>query len=148
MAATGVVLAYPSHHLLGVLDEPSAVPPALEALVAAGIDPAAVHVLDLADGQRDLGSLGQRPGIGARLLQLIRFATMDQAPDLRVYQAAIADGRAVIAVRVGDRTEVLRARAALEGAGAHFLNHYGRFTTEELVRWRGPELDLPGYLRR
>jgi hypothetical protein len=28
------------------------------------------------------------------------------------------------------------------------MNFFGRLSTEELVRWRGPELDLPGYMRR
>jgi hypothetical protein len=42
------------------------------------------------------------------------------------------------------RVVVERMRAI----GAHFINFYARFATEELDPWRGPELDLPGALRR
>jgi hypothetical protein len=41
-----------------------------------------------------------------------------------------------------------RARQALTGAGAHCLNFFGRFATEDVAPWRGPELPLPPYLRR
>jgi hypothetical protein len=36
----------------------------------------------------------------------------------------------------------------LERFGAHFLNHFGRLSTEELSMWRGPEPQIPGALRR
>jgi hypothetical protein len=36
----------------------------------------------------------------------------------------------------------------LIGLGAHFVNYFGRFATEEIARWRGPEPQLPDYLRR
>jgi hypothetical protein len=32
--------------------------------------------------------------------------------------------------------------------GGHFINHYGRFATEEIERWAGPEPDIPDLLRR
>ena len=32
--------------------------------------------------------------------------------------------------------------------GAHFLNHFGRLSTEELSMWRGEEPEIPGALRR
>jgi hypothetical protein len=73
---------------------------------------------------------------------------MDQMPDFLTYEAALRDGRSVVAVRARDRPAMLRARAVLEPAGAHFMNFFGRFSTEELSRWRGPELDVPDYLRR
>jgi hypothetical protein len=79
---------------------------------------------------------------------MIQFTTMDQMPDFRLYEAAIADGRAVVAVRVRDREVRRRVRDRLAAGGAHFMNFYGRLYTEELSRWRGPELKLPGYLRR
>jgi hypothetical protein len=41
-----------------------------------------------------------------------------------------------------------RARQALAGAGAHFVNFFGRFATEDIVPWRGRELPLPPWLRR
>ncbi len=51
-------------------------------------------------------------------------------------------------MRVRDPAAVRRARDVLAAYCAHFMNRYGRFSTEEISPWRGPELRLPGYLRR
>ena len=74
--------------------------------------------------------------------------TMDQMPDFLTYEAALRDGRAVVAVKTGDRPSLLRARDSLRERGAHFMNYFGRVSTEELSRWRGAELDVPDYMRR
>jgi hypothetical protein len=134
---TGRALAYPTDHVLGVLDDPARVAAALEALAADGLPAEAVTVLEGADAEMAMGRLGRPRSLAQRLLRLVRFTTMDQQPDLQLYEAAVADSEAR-----------QQARAALERSGAHFLNFYGRFYTEELTRWRGPELDLPEYLRR
>ena len=39
-------------------------------------------------------------------------------------------------------------RTVLERFDAHFLNYFGRLSTEELSMWRGPEPEIPGALRR
>ena len=44
--------------------------------------------------------------------------------------------------------EALALHRALAVAGAHFVNFFGRFATEDVVPWRGPELPLPSWLRR
>jgi hypothetical protein len=36
----------------------------------------------------------------------------------------------------------------LRGGGGHFINHFGRFATEEFERWHGAEPKLADYLRR
>jgi hypothetical protein len=41
-----------------------------------------------------------------------------------------------------------RAVETLRRTGAHFINYFGRFTTEEFERWRGTEPELPGFMRR
>ena len=77
-----------------------------------------------------------------------QFMTMDQTPDFLVYERALLDGRAVVAVHVANRDAMLAARTVLDGFGAHFLNHFGRLYTEELTLWRGPEPEIPSALRR
>lgn len=145
---TGRALAYPTDHILGVLDDPGRVPAALEALAADGVPAEAITVLAGLEADTAMGRLGRPRTLSERLVRLVRFTTMDQQPDLQLYEAAVADGRAVVAVHAPDADARRRARAALERSGAHFLNFYGRFYTEELSRWLGPELDLPAYLRR
>lgn len=73
---------------------------------------------------------------------------MDQLPDFLMYEAAISDGRAVVAVRVDRRERMLADRDVLVRHGGHFLNHFGRQWTEELTMWRGTEPAIPGPLRR
>jgi hypothetical protein len=73
---------------------------------------------------------------------------VDQAVDLAVYVAALRDGRTVVSVLVSGDTAKDRARRALLGAGAHFVNFFGRFATEDVAPWRRPELPLPPWLRR
>ena len=57
-----------------------------------------------------------------------------------VKDAKLDDGRAIVAVHGGARARLLEARDLLAAHGAHFQNHFGRFATEELSRWQGPEL--------
>ena len=73
---------------------------------------------------------------------------MDQLPDLAWYEAAVREGGAVLMVRVrGDDRKAAVLRAARE-AGGHFANYYGRFATEELLRWSGPEPAIGDHLKR
>lgn len=142
-------LTYPTDHLMAVIDDPAAAH-AIAATLAAevGLAEDAVTLLEGADAAERVDGLGRSHGPWTRLLRMVQLTTMDQMPDFRLYEAAIADGRAVIAVRVGDAAARGRVRDILAAAGAHFMNFYGRLYTEELSRWRGPELALPGYLRR
>jgi hypothetical protein len=36
----------------------------------------------------------------------------------------------------------------LRDHGAHFVNYYGRFATEEIVRWQGPDPAVSDILKR
>lgn len=141
-------LTYPTDHLLAVVDDPSAADAAVDRLLARGFDRPDVIVLRGPGGASRIDGLGSAGGPLRRLLRIVQFTTMDQMPDFRLYEAAIATGRTVVAVHVRDRERTILARDTLAAAGAHFMNRYGHFSTEELTRWRGPELDLPGYLRR
>lgn len=140
--------AYPTNQLLAVLDDPAAAAESGRALVAAGFAPGDVTVLRGDEGADRLDGLGAVGGPWRRLVRAFQFMTMDQMPDFLTYEAALRDGRAVVAVRVADRPGLLRARDLLSGAGGHFMNYFGRVSTEELARWRGPELDVPDYMRR
>ena len=147
MAGRG--LAYPTDRLMAVLDDPDRGRIAAERLVADGlVDAAAVEVLVGPEAAARIDGLGRGGGFLARAIRVVQFTTMDQMPDLYLYEAAVRDGRAVLAVRVRDRARMLAIRDRLREDGAHFMNHYGRFSTEELTRWRGPELEVPGALRR
>ena len=142
------MITYPTDRLLGVLDAPADADLVVEALAAAGVQPDGVEVLVGDDGLDRLSRLGARPSPWSRVVRLFQFLLMDQTPDFLVYEQALRDGRAVVAVRVHDRDAMLAVAGVLERASAHFLNYFGRFATEEVSLWRGPEVDLPDTLRR
>jgi hypothetical protein len=137
-----------TNRLMAVLDTADAAAAATAALEQAGFGGDAVLVLR-GDGDADrIDSLGNVGGTWARARRLLSFTLADQVVDLAVYVAALRDGRTVLSVLVVGDAAKDRARRALAGAGAHFVNWFGRFTTEDVVPWRGPELPLPSWLRR
>jgi hypothetical protein len=134
--------------LLAVFDTPAAADAAREALVAAGIDPAAIELFHGAEAAAAFDSSGRRRGVLGRLYRIVEFSWADQAPDFAWYEAAVREGRVVVSVRVRGQRRVAHAARMIEEHGGHFINHFGWFETQELARWRGEEPDVPGFLRR
>jgi hypothetical protein len=130
------------HRLMAVLDQPDAAARARQALVDEGFAADAIVVLQ---GDRDadrIDSLGKSSGPVRKLWRVVQFTQTDQMVDLVVYEAALRDGRAVVAVRAPGDQERDRAKRVLAAAGAHFMNYFGRVSTEDISRWRGKELPL------
>lgn len=73
---------------------------------------------------------------------------MDQLPDMAWYEGAVRRGAAVLMVRVRGDERKTAVVAVLRAGGAHFINRNGRFATEEIERWRGPEPGVPSLLKR
>jgi hypothetical protein len=136
------------NRLMAVLDTAEEAATATRELARAGFAPEAVTVLA---GDRDadrIDSLGKVSGPWTRLWRMLQFTQTDQMVDLVVYEAALRDGRTVVAVHAPDMDDRDRAKRALAAAGAHFMNFFGRLATEDISRWRGEELPIPRYLRR
>ena len=76
---------------------------------------------------------GDVSGAMGRIRRALAFTLMDQLVDFAWYEWALRDGRAVVMVRVRGDAPKAHARAVLERHGAHFVNYYGRFATEEIV---------------
>jgi hypothetical protein len=134
--------------LLAVLDTDEAAGAAVEALTESGIEPARIEIFTGDDGAAAFDSSGGRHGPGARFLRTLQFTLMDQMPDFAYYEAAARQGRSVVSVRAKNEAEMREAVDTLRTHGAHFINQFGLFTTEEFERWHGEEPDLPGFLRR
>ena len=131
--------------LVGVIDDPAKAQVARQRLVDLGIPMADIEVLVGEAGAQHLDSTGEG-GWWQRIVRLSQYITTDQSTDLVMYDAALRDGRAVIGVRVTDKALKPQATRILEEAGAHLLSYFGRLQTEEISRWRGPELVLPDML--
>jgi hypothetical protein len=134
------------NRLMAVLDTPEAADDATAALAREGFAGDTVLVLRGEPDADRIDSLGNAGGVWVRARRLLSFTIADQMVDLAVYVAALRDGRTVVSVRVTGERE--RAKRALAGTGAHFVNFFGRFATEDVVPWRGRELPLPPWLRR
>ena len=139
---------YPRGRLYAVLDEPGAAARAVDALVAAGIEPTRIEILRGDTAADAFDGTGARHGPLARVRRAFEFTLMDQMPDFAWYEAAIRGVYSVVSVRSNDEAEIRTAVGVLRAMGAHFMNYFGRFATEEFERWRGPEPKLPDYLRR
>ena len=149
---TRVELRFEHVHPLAVQVRPAAdVQPRvvrLAELGRIGVDTRQVTLLRGPEGAARIDATGARSGIGARLRQAVSFTLADQMPDFVLYEAAVLAGRSVLAVPVDSDAVKQTIVRLLRERGAHFINFYGRFATEELEAWRGPELAIPGLLRR
>ena len=141
-------IAYPDRAVVAVVDDPAEAEAATMDLRAAGFDDDAITVLQGPAGADRIDGMGRAHGLGSRLRRLLAFTVMDQLPDFVLYERALRDGRSVLIVRAPGDADKRRAHDILRARGGHFSNYYGRFATEELDLWRGPEPDIPGVLRR
>jgi hypothetical protein len=140
----GWLLGYPTDHLMGVLPSPAAADASLADLERAGIAADAIRVLVGEEAALRIDGRGRHHGLVARLYRLVQFTQMDQAPDFRRYELEARHGHPVIVVKETDPARRTAIRAVLRAHGAHFINFYGRFFTETLDPYTGPdEDDLP-----
>ena len=140
----GWLLGYPTEHLMGILPSPAAADAAVAELAGAGVPRDAIRVLVGEDAALRIDGRGKHHGLVARVYRLIQFTQMDQAPDFRRYELEARRGHPVIAVRETDPLRRRLIRAVLRRHGAHFTNFYGRYATETLEPYEGPdEGDLP-----
>lgn len=140
-------IGYPNRQVLAVFDSRAEADRAVEALRAAGIGDPAIEIYQGAADAERFDATGARHGVLARLRRVMQFGLMDQLPAMAWYEAALRDGRTVVAVRTISRDETLRVVETLKQAGAHYINRFGRFDTEEFARWRGPEPAVHDWMR-
>jgi GAF domain-containing protein len=135
--------------LLAVFDTPAEADAAIEALVStAGIDRGRIERFDRPEDAPAFAASGRRRGWLGRLFRILEFSWADQAPDFAWYEAAVREGHVVLSVPVRGQAAIRRVVAIVVDHGGHFVNHFGLFETQDLVRWRGPEPDVPEFLRR
>jgi hypothetical protein len=140
-------IGYPTDSLLGVVPDSETAARVAAALKAADIPDRDITVLRGDEGASRFDPTGAVHGLFTRLRRIVSFTVMDQLPDMAWYDAAIRGGHAVVMAKVrGDRkAEAVRI---LRDHGAHFVNYYGRFATEEIVRWQGPDPAVSDILKR
>jgi hypothetical protein len=146
--SSGTFIGYPTDRLLAAFRDPTQAATAAAAIHALGVPTRDVSVLRGDEGARRLDGTGAAHGVIGRTRRAVSFTLMDQLPDLAWYEAAVREGGAVLMVRVrGDEAKAAVLRVVRD-AGGHFANYYGRFATEELLRWQGPEPAVGDLLKR
>lgn len=141
-------IGYPVDSLLAVLPDSERAAAAAAALKAAGIPDRDITILRGDEGASRFDPTGAVHGFFTRLRRIVSFTVMDQLPDMAWYDAAIRGGQAVIMVHLRGDDRKAEAVRILREAGGHFTNYYGRFATEEIVRWQGPDPDVHDLLKR
>jgi hypothetical protein len=141
------LVGYPTGWILAVIDDLSEVPSIDADLSAAGIAADDRLILAGPDDARKLDELGTSSGSFAGVRRIAQFLAMDQMADFRTYGVALREARGVIGVHPRDdaRTEVIEL---LERHGAHFINRFGSWSTEEVLPWRGEMPEVPQRIRR
>jgi hypothetical protein len=135
--------------LLAVFDTAAEADAAVDALAStAAVDRERIERYDRPEDALVFDASGRRRGWRGRLFRILEFSWADQAVDFAWYEAAVREGHVVLSVAVRGQTAMGAATDVLTANGAHFINHYGWLETQELARWRGPEPDLPEFLRR
>ena len=138
-------IGYPTGKVLAVFDRAADADRAIAGLRALNAtDVERFH--GVADADR-FDATGVRHGAVARVLRTVQFGLMDQLPAMAWYEAALREGKVVVAVRTRNRAMTLRVVEALKGAGGHFINHFGRAATEEFARWHGTEPNVPSLMK-
>jgi hypothetical protein len=141
-------IGYPTDSLLGVVPDAEDAARIAAELKTAGIPDRDITILRGDEGASRFDPTGAVHGLFARLRRIVSFTVMDQLPDMAWYDAAIRAGQAVIMVQLRGDDRKAEAVRVLRGHGGHFVNYYGRFATEEIVRWQGPEPDVHHLLKR
>ena len=141
-------IGYPTDSLLAVLPDPESGAAAAAALRASGIPDRDIAILRGTEGADRLDGTGAANGVVARLRRLVSFTLMDQLVDMALYEQAVRDGQVVLMVKRRGQARKAAAIALLRAHRGHFINYYGRFATEEIERWQGPQPKVPGVLRR
>ena len=141
-------IGYPTDRMLAAFADPTAAASAAAAVTASGIPTRDVSILRGEEGARRLDGTGAAHGVGGRTRRVVSFTLMDQLPDMAYYESAVKTGGAVVMVRVRGDERKREVLDTLRAQGGHFINYYGRFATEELERWRGPEPEIPDLLKR
>jgi hypothetical protein len=141
-------IGYPTDSLLAVLPDPEHAARHAAAAEGDGIGDKDITVLRGDEGASRFDPTGAVHGLFTRLRGSSRSRSWTSFPTWpgttpRSGQARRRDGPQSAAM-----TGRPRRSASLARQGAHFVNYYGRFATEEIVRWHGAEPDIHSLLKR
>lgn len=121
-------IGYPTDHVYGIVDDPvTDVPQIIANLLALEVATDAIHVYCCHRGAEELSASGRGYGLRARIQRILQSIS-PEGQHLRIYEAELNKGHALIGVAVDGETKT-PIIAAMKTQGAHDVHYYGRFTT-------------------
>lgn len=126
----GKFVGYPTHCVVGVIDDAAGAEAAVKALAAATF-PNQVAIARGVEGAEEIDPTGEQHGLLARIIRLLQFTTMDGEQADRYAGEARAD-HSVLFVHLENYDHVQEVRAILKEQGGHFINWYDRLYFEVL----------------
>jgi len=148
VSGKGRFIGYPFDRMLAAFHDATGAAAAVAAVRGLGITDRDITLLRGEEGADRLDGSGAANGIRARIRRIVDFTMMDQLVDFAHYEEAVRAGGAVVMVKVRGDALKSAVATALQANGGHFLNYYGRFATEEITRWQGPEPAIDEVMRR
>ena len=146
---TDPFIGYPTDHLLAAFRDPTDAAGAAADLASLASVPAGDMTILRGDvGADRLDGTGRVHGRLARARRMLSFTVMDQMPDLAWHERTVRDGGAVLMVRVRGDAPKAAVIDTVRRHGSHFVNYYGRFATEDVLAWQGPEPSVSDVLKR
>jgi hypothetical protein len=126
------LVSYPANQVAGTFAEAAPARAAIEALVAAGVEPREVVVLHGEDGLRRLDAGNHDHGVVATVREtLLRIgATVEEHEQLRHHLEDVRAGRFVIMAPARDAAARTCVSDILTSQGATFVVSYGRWAIE------------------
>lgn len=123
---------YPMNRVVAIFEDLGQVRSALPQLEQAGFDPSGMNVLSGPEGARLLNLKGAGLGFWARALRVLQRGGAFEGETLRVHDAALKNGQAIIFVPVRNNDEEHRAAGILHRCGGRSIFRYHRWTIDPL----------------
>jgi hypothetical protein len=123
---------YPTDKIFGVVDDPTAAKEAVDALKKAGFADDDIHMLAGEEDAARVDVSGKQHGLVAELVRFLQKAGDYESRDIRIYQQELKEGHAVIATTAPKQADRDKALEVFFSFGAHFINFYGRTSSERL----------------
>ena len=120
------------NRVVAIFEDLGQVRSALPQLEQAGFDPSGMNVLSGPEGARLLNLKGAGLGFWARALRVLQRGGAFEGETLRVHDAALKNGQAIIFVPVRNNDEEHRAAGILHRCGGRSIFRYHRWTIDPL----------------
>ena len=117
----------PGNHIVALVKDAATASAVADELAAAGFERPAV-VTEPPVGER----LEAESGLLVRALQRMSNHLSEETRYLDQYEAAVRNGRTVVAVKAGGYKEVRRAKNVLQKHGAMDIRYFGRLAVSDL----------------